>query len=106
MKNTKGLRALLSVLLLLVPALTALTACSGTLPPNKEIAKVEALNIPEEGIYVGGFDAAGIQVKITFDDGTTEIAPLRESDLPEEYQALVNYPGEHTFELLYRGMRR
>ena len=105
MKTRKVLRIVLLTLLLAVSALLTFTACSRQLPNDKEIVDVEVFGIPEEGIPVGGFDEANIRVKVTFDDGSTETAQLLESDLPEEYQTLVHIPGDHIFEMLYRGMK-
>ena len=71
---------------------------------DKEIVSVDVLNIPEDGIFVGQFDEANIQLKVIYDDGTTETVPLKEADIPAEEATLLGIPGTHTFEALYRGV--
>ena len=79
----------------------AFVACGTTY--EKNLVSFEVIDVPEDGIYVGKFDEAGVKIKLIFDDGSDEVIPLTESDVPEEYRVLLHTPGEHTIEMLYRG---
>ena len=102
--KTKVLRLSLITVLMLVVALFMLTGCD-LLPSDVEgeVVDVEIVSLPEDGVFIGRFNEGDIQVKLTFEDGSTRIVRLLESDIPEEYAHFLETPGEHYFEMLYRG---
>ena len=86
--------------------LAALMLCGATACAeynDRELIGIEVRNLPQEAIPVGEFDSAGIQFELQYDNGTTERKNVREDTVPEEYRHLLQEPGVHTLEFLYRG---
>ena len=100
----RSVKFLLLACLILLASIFVLTSCDIFDKDDNEIVYVDVFNIPEDGIYVGQFDEANIQLKVTYDDGTTETVHLKEADIPAEEAVLLGIPGTHTFEALYRGV--
>ena len=99
----KNLIKFLAMTLVLFVSLTALVACDILKKDKNEIASVNVLNIPEHGIYAGHFNEANIQLEIVFKDNSTQIVPLKDSDISKEQVELLNTPGTHHFAGTYEG---
>lgn len=98
MKKTKAL-LLVSLVLLMV---FAFAACNYAGLPNKEIEKIEVINVPKV-IYVGEFDQANIKILVTYTDKTTDTIPLTYDMLDADQKALVNTPGKSKIGFLFNG---
>jgi hypothetical protein len=92
--------SLVMITLLVAFAFVACEESSG----EKSLVDIDVINLPEDGIYAGKFDEADIQLKLIYDDDSTEIVHLTEADIPDEYKVLIRTPGEHTIEMLYKGI--
>ena len=94
---------LLALLCLVFVSALTLAACGVNIRNEKELASVSVVNLPDEPVIIGGFDDAGMSLKLTYTDGESDIVPLRESMFGESYRAMLHTPGTHVVEVLYRG---
>lgn len=106
MKKTLNKLVLLTVFLLSLTL--CLAACDNTNGDDKNINNDKTLvSVSAEGspyqIYAGAFDDASVTVRLNYDDDTFDTLVLTENDLTDEYISLLNTPGTHTVEMLYRG---
>ncbi|MBO5529520.1 MAG: hypothetical protein J6A47_09490 [Bacilli bacterium] len=96
---------LFRLLLCTLSAPVVLASCGMNAQNAKTIESVVTVNVPDAPILVGEFDNAGIQIVITYTDGTTDVVPLTQDMCPQIYQKYFNEAGTFVVSFLYRGFQ-
>ncbi len=74
------------------------------LDKGKQISSMQVINIPEDGIDIGGFNEANVQLQVTYSDDSVEYISITEDMLTEEGKALIQTPGTYDLNLMYKGV--
>ena len=96
----KKTRILLSLLFVLLLAVTVLVSCE---KPH-DLVSIEAVNVPEGAVLADAIDDSGILLRLHYADEQDEEIPFRTEMLPESLRNDLLKTGSHDVTVLYLGM--